>query len=121
MGEQQNQEWNLLFPLIPAIAIVPILAIAGIEPIDLGFAAIAAPLAMFPVVLIVGQLWNGNETWVSRFKEGGVLALSALSVSLVAGLWMVLDFLGAGRRKHMATPSLGLTSTCLVMMEPSGP
>jgi len=104
MKEQKDQEWNLLVPLAPAIALVPLLAVIGVEPIDLGFAAIAAPLAMFPVVLLIGQIWNGNETWVSRFKEGGILALSALSVSLVAGLWMVLDFLGAGEKKAHGDP-----------------
>ena len=45
MNEQKNQEWNLLVPLAPAIALVPLLAVMGVEPIDLGFAAIAAPLA----------------------------------------------------------------------------
>ena len=60
MKEQKDQEWNLLVPLAPAIALVPLLAVIGVEPIDLGFAAIAAPLAMFPVVLLIGQIWNGN-------------------------------------------------------------
>ena len=55
MGDDHQQEWNLLLPLLPALLIVPILAVLGVEPLDLGFAAILAPLLMFPIVLLVGR------------------------------------------------------------------
>ena len=58
MGDNHQQEWNLLLPLLPALLIVPILAVLGVEPLDLGFAAILAPFLMFPIVLLVGQIWN---------------------------------------------------------------
>ena len=104
MGEQQNYEWGLLKPLIPAVLVVPILSLAGVHPLNLGFVAILAPLMMFPVVLLVGQVWNGNEIWVHRLKEGGILALAALSISLSAGLWMILHFLGIGDKKAHGEP-----------------
>ena len=104
MGEQQNYEWGLLKPLIPAVLVVPILSFAGVHPLNLGFVAILAPLMMFPVVLLVGQVWNGNEIWVHRLKEGGILALAALSISLSAGLWMILHFLGIGDKKAHGEP-----------------
>ena len=62
MGDNQQQEWNLLLPLLPALVIVPILALLGVDPLDLGFAVILAPFLMFPIVLLVGQVFNGNET-----------------------------------------------------------
>ena len=52
MGDDHQQEGNLLLPLLPALLIVPILAVLGVEPLDLGFAAILAPLLMFPIVLL---------------------------------------------------------------------
>ena len=45
MGDDHQQEWNLLLPLLPALLIVPILAVLGVEPLDLGFAAILAPFS----------------------------------------------------------------------------
>lgn len=99
MGDNHQQEWNLLLPLLPALLIVPILAAFGVEPLDLGFAAILAPLFMFPIVLLVGQIWNGNEVWVGKLKEGGILALASLAISLTAAFWMIVHFLGLHEKK----------------------
>ena len=99
MGDNHQQEWNLLLPLLPALLIVPILSVLGVEPLDLGFAAILAPFLMFPIVLLVGQIWNGNDIWVGKLKEGGILALASLAVSLIAAFWMIVHFLSLHEKK----------------------
>jgi len=99
MSDNHQQEWNLLLPLLPALLIVPILVVLGLEPLDLGFAVILAAFLMFPIVLLVGQIWNGNEVWVGKLKEGGILALASLAVSFIAAFWMIVHFLGLHEKK----------------------
>ena len=48
---------------------------------------------MFPIILITGQVFNKNETWKNTWKEGGILGLAALSVSLSTTIWIVYDYL----------------------------
>ena len=82
MGETKN-EYSLLLPLIPFLAIVPYLAIQdGNSSTDFAWMIVVAPFIAFPIILITGQVYNKNETWKNKFKEGGILALAALLVSL---------------------------------------
>ena len=96
MGGTGN-EYRLLAPLIPALLVVPILAIAGVESVDAAFLIVLAPFVAFPIILVSGQLYNGNSTWKQNLKEGGVIGLSALLVSLTTSLWVLVDYLRGAR------------------------
>ena len=96
MGKSGN-EYNLLIPLIPALLIVPGLALAGTESVDAAFLIVLAPFLAFPIILISGQLYNGNHTWKHKLKEGGVIGLAALLVSLSSALWILSDYLRGAR------------------------
>ena len=96
MGGTGN-EYRLLMPLIPALLIVPVLALAGFESVEVAFLIVLAPLVSFPIILISGQLYNGNKTWKHSLKEGGVIALSALLVSLTTASWIVIDYIRGAR------------------------
>ena len=96
MGDSGN-EYRLLMPLIPALLIVPVLAIAGVESVDAAFLIVLAPFIAFPVILISGQLYNGKPTWKETLKEGGVIGLSSLLVSLSTAVWILLDYVRGAR------------------------
>ena len=70
MGETKN-EYRLLLPLLPFLVIVPYLAIQTDSPsTDFAWLIVVAPFIMFPIILIVGQVFNKNETWKNTWKEG---------------------------------------------------
>ena len=96
MGATGN-EYRLLAPLIPALLVVPILAIAGVQSVDAAFLIVLAPFVAFPIILVSGQLYNGNSTWKQNLKEGGVIGLSALLVSLTTSIWVLVDYLRGAR------------------------
>ena len=96
MGESEN-EYRLLMPLIPALLIVPALALAGIESVEAAFLIVLAPLIAFPIILISGQIYNENKTWKDTLKEGGLIGLSALLVSLTTSFWIVIDYIRGAR------------------------
>ena len=93
MGETKN-EYRLLLPLLPFLVIVPYLAIqTDSHSTDFAWLIVVAPFIMFPIILITGQVFNKNETWKNTWKEGGILGLAALSVSLSTTIWIVYDYL----------------------------
>ena len=93
MSETKN-EYRLLFPLLPFLAIVPFLSLqSDSSPTDFAWLIVVAPFVMFPIILIIGQVYNKNETWKNTWKEGGILGLAALSVSLSTTIWIVYDYL----------------------------
>ena len=93
MGETKN-EYRLLLPLLPFLAIVPLLALQGDNSsTDFAWMIVVAPFIAFPIILITGQVYNKNETWKNTFKEGGILGLAALLVSLSTTIWIVYDYL----------------------------
>ncbi len=96
MGKSGN-EYNLLLPLIPALLVVPGLALAGMESVDAAILIVLAPFLAFPIILIAGQLYNANHTWKHKLKEGGVIGLAALLVSLSTALWILIDYLRGAR------------------------
>jgi len=96
MGGKGN-EYRLLLPLIPALLLVPAMALAGMESVDAAFLIVLAPFLAFPIILVAGQVYNGNQTWKDTLKEGGVIALAALLVSLCSALWVLVDYLRGAR------------------------
>ena len=93
MGEIKN-EYRLLLPLLPFLAIIPYFAMTTEKnPTDFAWLIVVAPFLMFPIILITGQVYNKNETWKNTWKEGGILGLAALLVSLSTTVWIVYDYL----------------------------
>jgi NADH-quinone oxidoreductase subunit L len=90
---KSGNEYNLLLPLAPVLLVVPGLYLLGMESYEAAFLIVLAPFVAFPVILIVGQMYNGNETWKNKWKEGGILALGALLISLTVALWIIVDYL----------------------------
>ena len=67
MGSSGN-EYRLLLPLIPALLIVPLMALAGVESVDAAFLIVLAPFIAFPIILVTGQIYDGNTTWKNTLK-----------------------------------------------------
>ena len=86
-----NNEWNLLAPIIPFVLVAPILYMQGWESVEAAFLIVVVPLLTFPIILVVGQVYNGNETWKNRYKEGGIFGLGSLALSLSIALWIAYD------------------------------
>ena len=91
MGESKS-ETGLLAYIIPFLAVVPVLYLLDWESHEASILIVAVPFMTFPVILIAGQIYNGTEYWKIKLKEGGILALGALGVSLSASLWLVYDY-----------------------------
>jgi len=51
------------------------------------------PMMVFPIVLFLGRIFNGNETWKNTWKEGGIITLGALAVSLALSIWLIKDYM----------------------------
>ena len=91
MGESKS-ETGLLAYIIPFLAVVPVLYLLDWESHEASILIVAVPFMTFPVILIAGQIYNGTEYWKIKLKEGWILALGALGVSLSASLWLVYDY-----------------------------
>ncbi|SVA64143.1 uncharacterized protein METZ01_LOCUS116997, partial [marine metagenome] len=77
-----KNEWELLVPIIPFLLVAPSLKLlAGWESVEAAFLIVVVPLLIFPAILVLGQLYNGNESWKHRYKEGGIFALGSLALS----------------------------------------
>lgn len=48
----------------------------------------------FPVILLLGKMFNGNKMWKDGLKEGGLIALPVMAASLLLSLWLMVDFIG---------------------------
>ena len=90
---QIKHEYPLLYPLIPILLLAPFLKLMGWNSVDAAFLIITVPLLIFPTILIIGQIFNKNKVWKNKWKEGGILALGALAVSLTVALWILFDYL----------------------------
>ena len=52
------------------------------------------PMLAFPVILLLGKMFNGNKMWKDGLKEGGLIALPVMAASLLLSLWLMVDFIG---------------------------
>ena len=59
MGENKS-EMGLLAYIIPFLAVVPALYVMGWESYEASILIVAVPFMTFPVILIVGQIYNGT-------------------------------------------------------------
>ena len=68
MGDNKSES-GLLVYIIPFLAVVPFLYAMGWESYDASILIVAVPFMTFPVILIVGQVYNGEEFWKSKMKD----------------------------------------------------
>ena len=58
------------------------------------------PMLAFPVILFLGRLFNGNETWVKSAKEGGLIALPIMVASFILSLLLIMEFIGSSTGEY---------------------
>ena len=92
MTESVN-EYKFLLPLIPTLLIVPVMSIMGLKSYESAFLIVLAPFLAFPTILILGQIFNGQKRWKEDLKEGGIIGLGSLLISLSVSLWIIVDYL----------------------------
>jgi NADH-quinone oxidoreductase subunit L len=93
MGSHEKSEWNLLFPVLAMVLFPFIRSAIGYNAIDSAFLIAAIPLIVFPAILIVGQIYKGTEMWKDQLKEGGIVALATLAITLSLTVWLLVEFL----------------------------
>ena len=58
------------------------------------------PMLAFPVILFLGHIFNGNNSWVKSAKEGGLIALPIMVASFVLSMLLIVEFLGTSTGEH---------------------
>lgn len=53
------------------------------------------PILAFPVILFIGQMFNGMPSWRKAWKEGGTIAVVVLGVVLGLSLSLISGYIGA--------------------------
>jgi len=92
MAATANESSRLLY-LLPALLIPLGLAFGSTEPsVEWSWLIFVVPFLAFPTIAILGQVWNGRRFWQSELKEGGIIALAALLVSVSLSIWMISDY-----------------------------
>jgi NADH-quinone oxidoreductase subunit L len=112
MALDKLQERKFLFPILALLVGFPILRHYGgimmtgapYTAIDSAFLILLIPLLSFPVIAILGQWYVGEDFWRERFKEGGMIALGAMAITLSLTVWLAIQFFTKG-----GTCSDGLT------------
>ena len=93
MGEKSEPEWKLLWPVLAMVAFPFIRHQMGFDAINSAFLIAAVPLVVFPTILILGQIYKGEEWWKHQLKEGGIVALAALAITLSLTVWLIIEFI----------------------------
>ena len=52
------------------------------------------PLLTFPIILFLGQYFNGKDWWKNILKEGGAISLMSMGVVLILTSMVVAQFIG---------------------------
>ena len=55
------------------------------------------PMLAFPIILFLGHIINGNQTWVKSAKEGGLIALPIMVASFVLSILLIVEYIGASQ------------------------
>ena len=97
MEEQNKSEWNLILPILILVSFLFVVLRMNPESIgfDIRFSSfliVAVPLVVFPAILIIGQVYKGKDLWKHQLKEGGIVALAALAVTLALTIWLIVEF-----------------------------
>jgi len=58
------------------------------------------PMLAFPIILFLGHIFNGNQTWVKSAKEGGLIALPIMVATFVLSMLLISEFIGKGTGAH---------------------
>ena len=58
------------------------------------------PMLAFPIILFLGHIFNGNQTWIKSAKEGGLIALPIMVASFVLSMLLISEFIGKGTGGH---------------------
>ena len=66
----------------------------GLEVPSFALLIILLPMLAFPVILLLGRLFNGKDWWRGALKEGGLIALPVMAASLIASLAVIRRFIG---------------------------
>ena len=77
-------------------------AITTIESgiIEYAIFIVLLPMLAFPIILFLGHIFNGNQTWVKSAKEGGLIALPIMVASFVLSFLLIVEFIGASEGEY---------------------
>ena len=77
-------------------------AITTIESgiIEYAIFIVLLPMLAFPIILFLGHIFNGNQTWVKSAKEGGLIALPIMVASFVLSFLLIVEFIGASQGEY---------------------
>ena len=116
MALDKLQERKFLFPILALLVGFPILRHYGgimmtgapYTAIDSAFLILLIPLLSFPVIAILGQWYVGEDFWRERFKEGGMIALGAMAITLSLTVWLAIQFFTKRSGFPHSLPALGI-------------
>jgi len=103
MSDNKTSEMRFL-PIIGLCMLFPFLRMFGGEmangapftALESAFLIPLIPIVIFPVIAILGQVNHGDEAWRERFKEGGMIALCSLAITLSLTIWLAIEFFTNG-------------------------
>ena len=53
------------------------------------------PILAMPVILFLGQLFNGNAKWKGFWKEGGTISTAVMAIVFLLSLWLIVGHVSA--------------------------
>jgi NADH-quinone oxidoreductase subunit L len=66
---------------------------AGSGIIDYAMWIVLLPILAFPVILFLGRMFNGLPQWRDGAKEGGIISLIVMGISLLLSLLLIMEHL----------------------------
>ncbi|MBT4059232.1 MAG: NADH-quinone oxidoreductase subunit L [Euryarchaeota archaeon] len=107
MSENNTSEKRFL-PIIGLFLLFPFLRMFGgdlatgspFTALDSAFLIPLIPIVIFPVIAILGQWYAGEDWWRDNFKEGGMIALCTMAISLSLTIWLAVEFFTGGASFH---------------------
>ena len=65
---ESNNEWHLLLPVLPFLAVAPYLYSTGWKSVEAAYLIVLVPLLTFPLILILGQMYTCTGHWKHRYQ-----------------------------------------------------